>query len=66
MDELFQVKKERETTGMDLNHRESQVMEARRELDMSATALKNAEIKIQTLMQQVCIYPIFPKIVPEQ
>lgn len=53
MDEIVSLKKTRDLLEHDLANKDSQVSEARRELDMSATAIRNAELKISTLKTQL-------------
>ncbi|XP_033727211.1 LOW QUALITY PROTEIN: filamin A-interacting protein 1-like [Pecten maximus] len=53
MDEIITLKKTRDALEHDLSNKDSQVSEARRELDMSATAIRNAELKISTLKTQL-------------
>ena len=54
MDEMIELKKCIARLESELSYKDSQLMDARNGLDMSATALKNAETKIVTLKSQVC------------
>ncbi|XP_060081182.1 uncharacterized protein LOC132560530 isoform X2 [Ylistrum balloti] len=53
MDEIIALKKTRDVLEHDLTNKDGQVNDARRELDMSATAIRNAELKISTLKTQL-------------
>ncbi|XP_021377507.1 ELKS/Rab6-interacting/CAST family member 1-like isoform X2 [Mizuhopecten yessoensis] len=53
MDEIIALKKTRDALEHDMSNKDAQVSEARRELDMSATAIRNAELKISTLKTQL-------------
>ncbi|CAC5384912.1 unnamed protein product [Mytilus coruscus] len=53
MDEIIELKKEKDMMERELNQKDSQLFDAKTELDKSATALKNAEIKIQSLRSQL-------------
>ncbi|VDI20514.1 uncharacterized protein LOC143054047 isoform X2 [Mytilus galloprovincialis] len=53
MDEIIELKKEKDMMDRELNQKDSQLFDAKTELDKSATALKNAEIKIQSLRSQL-------------
>lgn len=47
------MKKEKDRLERELSHKNEQILNARTELEKSAIALKNAEIKINTLRAQV-------------
>ncbi|KAJ8321772.1 hypothetical protein KUTeg_000243 [Tegillarca granosa] len=53
MDEVIQLKKEKDAFEREIGHKDYQLAEARTELDKSATALKNADLKLQTLRTQL-------------
>ena len=53
MDEIFELKKQKDVMDRELGQKDSQLFDAKTELDKSATALKNAEIKIQSIRSQV-------------
>lgn len=53
MDEVIDLKKSIARLESELSYKDSQLLDARNELDKSATALKNAETKITTLKSQV-------------
>ena len=53
LDEVVQLKKEKELLERDNGRKDSQILQAREELDKSATALRSAETKIQMLRNQV-------------
>ncbi|CAG5136780.1 unnamed protein product [Candidula unifasciata] len=52
-DELVTMKKEKDRLERELSHKNEQILNARTELEKSAIALKNAEIKINTLRAQL-------------
>lgn len=53
MDEIIDLKKQKDILERELNQKDSQLFDAKTELDKSATALKSAEIKIQSLRSQL-------------
>ena len=53
MDEIFELKKQKDVMDRELGQKDSQLFDAKTELDKSATALKNAEIKIQSIRSQL-------------
>ena len=53
MDEIIELKKQKDMMDRELGQKDSQLFDAKTELDKSATALKNAEIKIQSIRSQV-------------
>ncbi|XP_052797276.1 ELKS/Rab6-interacting/CAST family member 1-like isoform X2 [Mya arenaria] len=53
MDEVIELKKTMARLESDVSYKDSQLLDARNELDKSATALKNAETKIVTLKSQL-------------
>lgn len=53
MDEIVQLKKDKDVMEREISKRDSQLMDAKSELDKSATALKNADLKMETLRSQV-------------
>ena len=53
MDEVIDLKKIIAKNEGEISYKDSQLLDARNELDKSATALKNAETKIITLKSQV-------------
>ena len=55
MDEIIQLKKEKDMMEREMSQKDTQLFDAKSELDKSATALKSAEIKIQSLRSQVQI-----------
>ncbi|BFZ11229.1 hypothetical protein BsWGS_14268 [Bradybaena similaris] len=52
-EELVTMKKEKDRLERELSHKNEQILNARTELEKSAIALKNAEIKINTLRAQL-------------
>lgn len=61
MDEIVQLKKDKDVMEREISKRDSQLMDAKSELDKSATALKNADLKMETLRSQVDSYCHFPR-----
>lgn len=53
MDEIVQLKKDKDVMEREISKRDSQLMDAKSELDKSATALKNADLKMETLRSQL-------------
>ena len=53
MDEVIELKKVIAKLESEVSYKDNQLLDARNELDKSATALKNAETKIITLKSQV-------------
>ncbi|KAL4227958.1 hypothetical protein ACF0H5_013396 [Mactra antiquata] len=53
MDEVIDLKKNIAKMEAEISYKDSQLLDARNELDKSATALKNAETKIVTLKSQL-------------
>lgn len=62
MDEIVQLKKDKDVMEREISKRDSQLMDAKSELDKSATALKNADLKMETLRSQVDSHCLFPRI----
>lgn len=60
MDEIVQLKKDKDVMEREISKRDSQLMDAKSELDKSATALKNADLKMETLRSQVDSHYHFP------
>lgn len=60
MDEIVQLKKDKDVMEREISKRDSQLMDAKSELDKSATALKNADLKMETLRSQVDSHCKFP------
>jgi hypothetical protein len=56
MDEVIDLKKTIAKNECEISYKDSQLMDARNELEKSATALKNAETKIISLKSQVRHY----------
>ena len=56
LDEIVQMKKEKELMERDGGRKENQVLHAREEMDKSASALRNAETKIQMLHKKARTY----------
>ncbi|KAK6960114.1 cilia- and flagella-associated protein 58-like isoform X1 [Biomphalaria glabrata] len=52
-DELVTMKKDKDRLQRELAHKDEQLLEAKSEIDRSALALKNAELKINTLKAQL-------------
>ena len=53
MDEIVQLKKDKDVMEREISKRDSQLMDAKGELDKSSTALKNADLKMETIRNQV-------------
>jgi hypothetical protein len=53
LEEVVQLKKEKDILEKDCKRKDGQVLKAREELDQSAAALRSAETKIQMLRNQV-------------
>ena len=53
LDEVVQVRKEKDLMERDNVRKDTQILQAREELDKSVTALRSAETKIQMLRNQV-------------
>ncbi|XP_062573134.1 ELKS/Rab6-interacting/CAST family member 1-like [Saccostrea cucullata] len=53
MDEIVQLKKDKDVMEREIAKRDAQLMDAKSELDKSSTALKNSELKIDTLRTQL-------------
>ena len=53
MDEIVQLKKDKDVMEREISKRDSQLMDAKAELDKSSTALKNADLKMETTRTQV-------------
>ena len=53
MDEIVQLKKDKDVMEREISKRDSQLMDAKAELDKSSTALKNADLKMETVRTQV-------------
>lgn len=53
VDEVVQIKKERELQDRENARKESQLLQLHQELDKSQSALRSAEAKIQMLNNQV-------------
>lgn len=54
MDEIIQLKKDKDVMEREISKRDTQLMDAKSELDKSSTAMKNADLKMETLKAQVC------------
>ena len=55
LDEIVQMKKEKDLVNRDNERKDSQIQEARDELDKTVTALRGADTKIQLLRNQVIL-----------
>ncbi len=53
LDEVIQLKKEKEIMDRDSQRKDSQIMQAHSELDKAASALRSSETKVQLLNNQV-------------
>nr|XP_022293000.1 golgin subfamily A member 5-like isoform X1 [Crassostrea virginica]XP_022293010.1 golgin subfamily A member 5-like isoform X1 [Crassostrea virginica]XP_022293019.1 golgin subfamily A member 5-like isoform X1 [Crassostrea virginica] len=53
MDEIVQLKKDKDVMEREISKRDSQLMDAKGELDKSSTALKNADLKMETIRTQL-------------
>ena len=53
LDEVIQLKKEKDIMDRDAQRKDSQILQARSELDKSVSSLRNAETKMQMLQNQV-------------
>ena len=61
LDEVIQLKKEKDIMERDSQRKDSQILQARSELDKSVSSLRNAETKMQMLQNQVRdpVLPLF-------
>ncbi|XP_055996073.1 ELKS/Rab6-interacting/CAST family member 1-like isoform X2 [Ostrea edulis] len=53
MDEIIQLKKDKDVMEREISKRDTQLMDAKSELDKSSTAMKNADLKMETLKAQL-------------
>ena len=53
LDEVVQMKKEKELSEKESDRKDNQILQAREELDKSATSLRGAQTKMQMLQNQV-------------
>lgn len=60
LEEIVQLKKEKELMEKDNSRKDNQILQARDELDKSAAAIRSAETKIQMLRNQVHV--LSPKV----